>query len=224
MASEPPGPKPPVAGLLQVKSNWTTNSTAWSIIFHALKSIAAAWSGADIASVLTNLATGLATDVLPLLGSSTTNVNNSGTDLTSTMGLEVTDSGAGSGTKTGATSPLPINVALRASTPAGLRVRGGRFGLNFAGLDQTDRMTGSATMWSTATEAAWNSGLRSLLTGMQGIALPSGATSNPCVVSYYYRFAFRTPPLTILISPSTCVVQQRICTRRRRLGKGVAGE
>lgn len=224
MPSEPPGPKPPSPGTLLIRSNWTVDTKSWSFLFHVAKALLSAWSGADISEVLTNFASALTSELIPLYGPSVSHVNNEATDLTSDMGLQVTGTSVGDGTAEGKTMPLPINVALFVHTPTILRVRGGRFGMNFAGLDQTDRLASSSTMWSTTTQLAWSDALAQVLNMMSGLALPSGDVANPVVVSYYYKFAFREPPLVLPLNSFAATCQQRICTRRRRLGRGVAGE
>lgn len=224
MPSEPPGPKPPSPGTLQIKSNWQVNGRSWSFLFHVAKAILSAWSGADITDVLTNFALGVTDNLIPLWGPSVESVSNEATDLTSNMGIQVTAPTMGAGTNEAKTMPLPINVALFVHTPVILRVRGGRFGVNLAGLDQTDRLAASATMWSPETETAWTIAYQQLLNIMSGQALPSGDVSNPVCVSYYYKYAIRNPPMVLPMNAFSALAQQRICTRRRRLGRGVAGE
>lgn len=222
--TEPKGPKPFSPGTLMIRSNWKVSKAPFSFAIHVAKAIADAWSGADITHVLTELASAIVSDLLPALGPATTNVNNQGTDLTSNMGLQITDSGAGAGTDVSLVRPLPANVALRVSTPTILRVRGGHPGAFFAGLDYTNTDGTSCQMWTDATEAAFTSAFQSIYTALTGLALPSGDVANPVEVSYFFKGAFREPPLTVPINSGFVICQQRVCTRRRRLGKGVAGE
>lgn len=223
VTSEPRGPLPPVPGGLKIQSFWNTQDKKWSFAFHLLKAIASAWSGADIAHVLTEFASSVTTNILPRYGAYTQNLSNVATDLTSNMGLMVPDTGVGAGTRM-ETDPQPISCALRCTYTAALRARGGHPGQFFGGLDANDRDPASAAMWTTATRTAWISAIGNLVSDLTALSLPSGSSCNPVYISYFSNGAFRTPPLAIAITPTGVEVQQRICSRRRRLGKGVPGE
>lgn len=223
ITSEPRGRKPPVPGLVRLQSYWTTDAAKWSVAFHVLKSIASLWSLADMTAALNTLEASLLSHIIPLVGVASANTTNTGTDLTSAMGIEASGSGAGNGSGAG-TNPLPISCALRVTDPIPMQYRGGRPGNFWGGLDITDRMAANTQMWSAATHTAWTSAVNAFYTELAGASLPSGATMTPVVVSYFSGGAFREPPETFPITPSLAVVQQRICSRRRRLGKGVPGE
>lgn len=215
---------PAVPGLMRLDLDWETQSKNWSTALRVIKSIAGPWSSGDIAQVLTSLAGYVTEFILPRYGADTVSSGYKATDLSSSMGLVEVDTGSGGGTGLG-TRPLPVNVALRNSYVSPLRYRGGRPGESWSGLDQTDMATTSATLWSTSVQAAWLSAIESLISGMNIVALPSGATMKCCWVSYFTGHALRPTPLVFEINAAGGVqVQQRICSRRRRLGRGVPGE
>lgn len=214
---------PAVPGLMRLDLDWDTQSKNWSTALHVLKTVAGFYTSADISAVLTALASSVATNILPLYGAHTTSDGFKGTDLTASTGLVGTDTGAGSGTGTG-THPLPINCTIRSSYQPPIRYRGGRPGNAWSGLDMADQETGSSTMWSTATRAAWVSGVQNLLADITAVAVPSGGFVNPVTVSYFSGHALRPTPLTFQLFPLNVEVQQRVCSKRRRLGRGVPGE
>lgn len=223
VTSEPRGRKPDVPGLVKLQTVWAADLAKWTTALHVLKSVASFWSNADMTAVLNTLEAAIAAHIKPLVGVAVANTGNIATDLTSPMGIEMTGSGAGAGSGPG-TTPLPINVALRSTDQSVMQYRGGRPGNFWGGLDASDIADGSTQMWLAATRTAWIAGLNALYTELAGTSLPSGATCVPVWVSYFKEGAFRTPPLTFPVNSGLVEVQQRICSRRRRLGKGVPGE
>lgn len=214
---------PPVPGVARLKFNNRLNANDWSFGLHVLKSVADLWEAHEISDLLTIAAGAITSNLIPQLGASTTSVNVQATDLTSAMGIQAELATGGSGTGPG-TKPLPVNVTLHASFPSPLRYRGGRPGMNIAGLDQDDLLPSSSSMWSVPTTAAWESTIDDLV-GAFATSLPSSsATIIPVWVSYFSGHAVRPVPLTFPISFDFVEIQQRICSRRRRLGKGVPGE
>lgn len=221
----PLGPKPPVPGLLKVLSEWATDSTTWSILWHFLKSTTAPWAAGDVAAILTEIASSYNSHLMSLFGPATSNTTNVATDLTSDVGIELSDAGAGVGTAS-KTSPVPVSNVLRLTWESPLRYRGGRPGINFSGLDNTDRLTGDVRMWSTGIRTSMIGAVEDVIADMNSTTLPSGLTCVTSWVSYITHGAYRTlGPLVLPINPVGGVqCQQRICSRRKRLGKGVPGE
>lgn len=214
---------PAVPGLMRLDLDWATQSKNWSTALHLLHTLTSPYSSADFSSIFTALASAVTSDILPLFGANTVSTGFKATDLTSSTGLMEVDEGVGSGTGTG-THPLPINNTIRTTYLPPLRYRGGRPGNSWSGLDMADQETGSATMWSTATHAAWQSGVVELLSALTGLSVPSGGTVSPVTVSYFTGHALRPTPLTFQIALGAVETQQRVCSKRRRLGRGVPGE
>lgn len=213
--------KPPVPGVLKLTTNWTQSGQNIAFLLHLLKPALTAWGLGDITTALTTLGSSLATHLLPLMSSDIDNASNMATDLTSAMGLQVTDTGVGSGTiAPGTSAPNPQQCTARVTFQQGLRYRGGRFGVNLPGTVQSQVAASQSRLWTTAATTSWLSAIEALQSDLQGASY-TFAGCEPCVVSYESGHVDRVTPLVLPILGYE--VQQRICTRRRRLGKGVAG-
>jgi hypothetical protein len=217
----PLGPKPSVLGLVRIDFNQLMNSQAVKNSIHVVKLAAAVWTGAELTQILTLAREAWNDNVQPLQNASLVLTNVEATDLSSSMGLTATQVSGLAGSVT-ATAANPLNCCIRQTTRVPLRVRGGRFGLAISGTSQGDLL--DQRLFLTTVVTAFLVGLAETY-GALDVTLSSGAVVEPCEVSYQYAGVYRTPPIVMpQLTWGGIEVQQRISSRRRRLGRGIAGE
>lgn len=139
-------------------------------------------------------------------------------DLSSAMGMTAEHVAGSAGTFAG-TEMLPLNCQARITYPTSYRYRGGRPGFNLTGIDRTamadERSLETSTVYALIA-------LADLIINdyVPGITLSTGDPEQ-VLVSYFTEHALRAVPL--VTKAITSEVQQRLCTLRKRLGKGEAG-
>lgn len=132
-------------------------------------------------------------------------------DLGSTMGLIGTATGTTPGTRPGLS--LPANVACCISWRVAVHFRGGHCRTYLPGCVQADQ-TG-ATSWSTTSVAGWLGAATGFLTQVNAVA--GSRLTTMCMLSRQTAGAPRPTP--ILYDVTGAVVDTRIDSMRRRLGK-----
>jgi hypothetical protein len=202
--------------MARFRFNQRDSGRTWSNALFVLKTVAAAWSGADLIAVAEALAGEWSDQVQARQNPTTTLLNVVATDLTSTMGLEETIVAGDMGTFAG-THTSPLNCCFHAQWFIGHRYRGGHPGIRVSGIDQTQQQ--NAMQWSTAATTAMHTALTAV-----GAAIPAvPITGGPGIwvsPSYFTGGALRVVPLVL---PVTGIgVQERVCSARKRLGKSIA--
>lgn len=208
-------PKPPLLGLTKVTFTQTYSGRSFGDSLYFMKSVPSTWSSGELFSLASEAANAYVANMLPLQNPGLVLARADATDLSDTGGREATMvSGVGGGS-TG-THPLPLNSVAHIALEVLRRYRGGRPGYNISGLDAS-MMTDERT-FSTASTIALSLALQAMITQI----LTAAGISSPIAnvgVSYFLDKVLRPVPVTEAISDYE--TQQRLCTLRKRMGKGI---
>lgn len=208
-------------GVLKLQAQWVQSGQNISNILHIFKPALTAWGLGDATDAATRFADAIGAQLTPGLTSDINNTSVTATDLTSNMGVQVTVPGAGAGGKDPiAHPPLPQSNTVRVTYNTPLRYRGGRPGICIPGLVQEDIDPTDRRLWTVATRDGYVNSVETIFSLITDPPFSFGH-AVPCVVSYFSGHAPRVTPLVLPIT--SLEGQLRICSRRRRLGRGIAG-
>lgn len=217
---EPIGPKPPLPGLMK----WVVNfaRAAGGVfkaanIFHLLATNPAAVTVTNMAALLTQLISKWHTRMGPLING---NLADASHELVALDGSGLQTVAFPSSGITGGTSALPDNCALVLSWITTAYWRGGKFRTYMPGVLQTNCTPPFFDTITPTAETAYANAGTGLLNDVGTLSLGSSPVTMGGV-SYFHKYAFRTPP--VFFSFNGCKVTARIDSQRRRLGKEPLG-
>lgn len=211
-------PLPPAVGVVKLQFGQECSGRNFTDRIFIQNATESEWSMVDLTNMATTMAIGWHTYIAPFQDAATLLTEVIATDLTSEMGLQsiVTPGTAGT---FGGTAQLPINCQARVTQLQPRRYRGGRPGFNITGLDRTE-MFDDRTIETSVVEAIQGNVHEMLFAFIPSVVLTTGSP-HCVVVSYFTDHAERPAPL--ILAPYEVEVQSRLCTLRKRLGKGESG-
>lgn len=212
-----PLPVPGVARLRMVHS-LASEQVGWAVYF---SNGGDSWNNGDITTLAEQ---GVAAWVVHLKSLFTTDLTlayGEATDLSSDMGPQVIALGSGAA---GSVDPPTVsnNVAMHLNFLQSRRYRGGRFGVNLGGLPESAR-TDTRT-WSSETTDSWDVAFAEWLTAVQTDVDYSIFPGTPFQVGVSYMTGHEVREIPLVLPILGYDVQKRLCTRKKRLGKGIYPE
>jgi hypothetical protein len=205
-------PLPAVPGVAKVTFLGSFQGVAVNHVMHVR-------FGTDFMSITqaNTLATGMrnafSTNFSPLINGGVAYATVNAQDLTGDTGVTGTNATGITGTHGG--TVLPANVAQCISWQHGRHYRGGHPRTYFTGLVSTDML--NPNTFSSAAVSAWQSAGSAFLAAVNAITGVGPGACTLSVVHYRKNGALLTSPLVDAITG--CVVDSRIDTQRRRLGR-----
>lgn len=214
------GPLPDVANVVRFKYSGLVSSRPFVALFFWHYN-GAAPSTAQLNTFCTALGAAWNTHLAPVHGTFVTLQTTQAWDLASRNGAAGTATTAFAGTRTGAA--MPAQVCGVASWSVNYRWRGGHFRTYFPMGVSAD--TTNMFQWTTAARTTMNTQISAWLTAVNGLTV--GGTGGYLTGVRYVRTNQTTdqpeyiiPPLDLPIG--SVLVDSRIDTQRRRLGKDVS--
>jgi hypothetical protein len=211
-------PLPPVDGVAKVQFEFECSGRTFTDRVFFLNGIAEPWTTADLTVLATTAATSWQSRLLPFQDPQTTLEYVIATDLSSDTGLQYIHAVGSPGTFAG-TAQLPLNCQARVTIQQPRRYRGGRPGFNITGLDRTELFDDRTIEPSVVTA------LQGAVFDMLFDDIPTAdlSTGHPTCVVVSYQTGHAIRPIPLVTVPFGVEVQNRVCTLRKRLGKGEAG-
>lgn len=211
-------PKPPVVGVvrLQMFHSIADQQASWSMFF--ANPALTEWNIGDVSVVANTAVASWTTRFKALTTTDVTFSRAEATDLTSDTAPQVI---APSGT-TGSVAPPTVSnsVALHVEFIQGRRYRGGHPGVFIPGLPESNRA--DTRSWSLVTTEGILGAVTEFSADIQEAGYSFIGSPAQVAVSYFTGGLERVTPL---VEPITHLsAQQRITSRRRRLGKGIYPE
>lgn len=208
-----------VPGVLKIDLFKDDQSNSWTESFYVSNTTGLPWLTADVNVVLTAVLSAYTASFKAQFPATVTLDKVEATDLSSPSGVRVSNSPATVGTAA-TTTMAPISCSVRTTFLEALRYRGGRPGIFQGGFQASNLFNPSH--WSAATVTAAQSALGALLGDIAACTLSTGGHPFMCVV---HRFAGHVELVHPIVNAILGVeTQNRVCSQRRRLGRGTAGE
>lgn len=210
-------PLPPAPGVAKLTFKQTFSGRSFGdslFFFHSDSSI---WTVPELQNLTNAGSVAFQADVAPLQNANLSLDEVDAIDLSDNLGRGATTLPGTHGTSVGA-QPLPLNTVMHVALEVLRRYRGGRPGFNISGLDRTN--LNDERSWTVPFCNTVAIGVAALATNIASSAGLGAPTSN-VGVSYRLAKVIRPVPLIEAIVAYEC--QQRICSLRKRLGKGITG-
>lgn len=211
---------PPAPGVVESRAFFTLAGQSVSFRYFFFRPTTEPWGEDDINLLNSTFLEAVEEQLMPVLSEDLVVVEAQSTDLTSMTGLRVSETTNVAGTV--AEHSVPLNVAVRATFIVPLRYRGGKGGIFIPGAPVT--VQSNARLWTSDFQTA-------ILDAVQLVSLNTVTadyeSGNPAqVVPNYWVYGAKPPELRPAAETNPVIsweVQQRIASRRRRLGRGIAG-
>lgn len=209
----PSVPLRPVAGVMRCTLNQVLAGQKVINSFHVYNGTGVFWDQASADTYVNALRAAWVANVIPKQCKDITLGKVVGVDLTNSVGVVATSTGADVPGTVFAGS-LPANVAMCISWPIPRHYRGGHPRTYLAGLDAS--LVQNATSWTAAAITSFVGAMAAFRTACNSTAVFGGATTLVCVHRGPKKAPFPVPTIDQLGAPSS---DGGIDSQRRRLGK-----
>lgn len=208
---------PPSPGLAKVTFHQECASRSFGDSIYINHVDSSLWTTVELGNLCTYARTAWAAQIAGLQDTDCSLVEVTALDLGDTAGRLGTDTTTVAGTS-GGTKPLPLSNVAHIVWEIARRYRGGHPGFNLSGLDGS--MLADSKSFSTGSVATIVADVAAFIADILG-ASGVGTTIAHVAVSYYLDKALRGVPAVFPVTGLE--MQQRICSLRKRLGKGING-
>lgn len=208
---------PPSPGLCKVTFHQECSGRSFGDSLYIQHIDASSWTTGQLGNLCTYARTAWAAQIAGLQDTGCSLVETTALDLSDTAGRLGTDSTTVAGTSAG-TKPLPLSNVAHIVWEIARRYRGGKPGFNLSGLDGS--MLANSIEFSTGSVTTIVADVAAFIADTLA-ASGVGTTIAHVAVSYYLNKALRGVPAVFPVTGLE--MQQRICSLRKRLGKGING-